>query len=517
MFRFNPQKKISHQYSNHICHTVPINFIQSVLKKYNMIRVRSTPAVYSPDVDDRAVMYSNKGKKSNGGVIAAIICGVVLIALLGVTVGLLAHKKKTCHRRANNMEFVRNQYITLAKISLGPLAESVSDDDLEHVGRLLHGKNVRSGASAFRAHNLSKDDARSLLSQARAHRAGGMGGNALKHSPTAISGNTSVHSCKNGGHSKENETSVLTKAFQGGMDVPPCQFNIPVDAPSRSGMTGAPLTADKMSALGDAAARRAQHAMIKHTPGDCKGTGSSKSMLETMQEVSDAETGRVFAGKLPAEYGVDKTAAAIAAVGGKYGPSNELQPANYEPNPEPGTLYDGNKTFSGSHFVQAGTAQNVSDVGQSSSAVLSAVGDIQITDALAGEEVARHQKAFDLSSKLPGSALLTGDAAEQHANNSKNLQLLAKANPEIAGQLLMNAGSVGRVNAASMLQAHLNVAAQRPLDANPVFRTWNFPTTLGYNPIGGVPRATPVATSYVGNTFNVPQTYFDAYRQSSCS
>lgn len=486
-----------------------------------MIRIRSTPDTYSQSVQEHTESYSRNGKKSNGGIIAAVVCGIVLVALLGVMIGLLARRKTKCHKKEINVDFIRNQYITLAKMSLGPLAESVSDDELEHVGRLLHGQNVRSGTSAFRAHSLSKEDAKNLLNSARANRAGGMGNNTLQkqqqqqHTPL-MPNNAGSPSCNNGGYSKEKETAVLTKAFQGGMDIPPCQFNIPVDAPTRSGTGGVPLTADKMSALGDAAARRAQHEMIKSTPGDCKRSGSSKSMLETMQEVSDAETGRVFAGKLPAEYGVDKMEAAISAVGGKYGPSKELQPANYEANPTPGTLYDGNKSFAGNRFVQSGTSQNVSNVGQSSSAVLSAVGDIQITDALAGDEVARHQKAFDLSSKLPGSSLLTGDAAEQHATNSKNLQLLAKANPEIAGQLLMNAGSVGRVNAASMLQAHLNVAAQRPLDANPVFRTWNFPVNA-YNPVGGVPRAAPMATSYAGNTFNVPQTYFDAYRQSSCS
>jgi len=64
-----------------------------------------------------------------------------------------------------------------------------------------------------------------------------------------------------------------------------------------------------------------------------------------------------------------------------------------------------------------------------------------------------------------------------------------------------------------MLRAHLNVASNYPVDANPTFRTWNAPTGM-YQRLG---RAIPMATDYSGSTFGVPQTYFDAWRQSQCS
>jgi hypothetical protein len=202
-------------------------------------------------------------------------------------------------------------------------------------------------------------------------------------------------------------------------------------------------------------------------------------------------------------------------VGGAYGAGPNLEPANYSANPTPGMLYDGNLTFSGSKFVQPGTTNNVADAGQSSSAVLSG-NDVQVDLALTGDDAARHNKAFDLSSKLPGSALLTGDQAELNAQNSKNLQLLAKANPEQAAQLLLNSGSLGRINAASMLNAHLGAsAATYSVMANPVFRTWNSKVDMYQRPGPGL--AVPTATTYNGTTMGVPQTYFDAWRQTQCS
>jgi len=487
-----------------------------------MLRARS------PEV---AVPVLVQSKKKNGtGIAVAIVCGVILVALLGVTIGLLVKNKNGGCGKGKDNTYVKNQYIKLAKMSLGSMAEGVSEDSLERAGMALHNANVRAGRSGFHVTSLSNDQARALLAQT----SGSAGNAAVKagtsHAAMAPRPPASAHPKPHAhpmphahGNPKGAETQALTKAFQGGLDNPPCQFNIPVDGPG-----GAPLTAQQMSPLGYAHTRKAQHAMLKTTPSDCPnetrggsgyggyGVDGKQSMMEAMQTTADATTGKVFAGKLPAEYAVDKTAAAIAAVGGAYGPGPNLEAANYTPNSTPGMLFDGNLTFAGSRFVQPGTTNNVADAGQSSSAVLSG-NDIQVDLALTGEDAARHAKAFDLSSKLPGSALLTGDQAELSAQNSKNLQLLAKANPEQAAQLLLNAGQVGRVNAASMLNAHLGAsAATYSVMAEPVFRTWNFRTS-SYTMPGGVGLAVPTATTYDGATMGVPSPFFDAWRQTQCS
>lgn len=466
-------------------------------------------------------------KKKNGtGIAIAIVCGVILVALLGVTIGLLVKNKNgRCGKGGcggHDNVYIKNQYVKLAKMSLGSMAEGVSEGTLERAGKALHNANVRGGRSGFHVSSLSPDQARAILNQASNGQTVAAGGSVKTMTPPSAHG--SPHGSAHPAHqmgvagTKTHETQALTNAFQGGLDQPPCQFNIPVDGPG-----GAPLTAQQISPLGYAHNRKAQHAMLKTTPSDCAhekrggagyGADGKMSMMEAMQTTADATTGKVFAGKLPAEYAVDKTAAAIAAVGGAYGASPSLEPADYVANSTPGMLFDGNLTFAGSKFVAPGSTSNVADAGQSSSHVLSGEG-VNVDAALTAEEGARHSKAFDLSSKLPGSALLTGQAAETHANNSKNLQLMAKANPEVAAQLLLNAGNLGRINAASMLQAHLgSSAATYSVNANPVYRTFNYQPL---NLIRGVGTAVPTATSISGNTFNVPQTYYDAWRQTQCS
>jgi hypothetical protein len=453
-------------------------------------------------------------KKKNGtGIAIAIVCGVILVALLGVTIGLLVKNKNNgCKFGGHGNIYVKDQYVKLAKMSLGSMAEGVSDETLERAGKALHNANIRSGRSGFHVSSLSPDQARAILSQATANQAVKAGASHAALPPRHAS--PTVHTVNR----KAAETAALTKAFQGGIDNPPCQFNIPVD-----GAGGAPLTAQQISPLGYAHTRKAQDAMLNTTPADCTyhlatragyGADGKMSMMEAMQTTADATTGKVFAGKLPAEYAVDKTAAAIASVGGAYGAGPNLEPADYVANSTPGMLFDGNLTFAGSKFVQPGSTSNVADAGQSSSAVLAGDG-VNVDTALTAEDGARHAKAFDLSSKLPGSALLTGDAANLHAENSKNLQLMAKANPEVAAQLLLNSGSLGRINAASMLQAHLGAsAATYAVNAEPVYRTWNFQP---HNLIRGLGTAVPVATTVSGNTFGVPTTYFDAWRQTQCS
>lgn len=311
-----------------------------------------------------------------------------------------------------------------------------------------------------------------------------------------------------------SEQAALTAAFQYGMKTPPCGFNVPVDGAPGSAASGKPLTALAMSPGDYAMARAAQSQMIASTGPDCLNPAlrtdvhDPRTGMSTLQTMNAAAAGAApQAGMSLGQAALAKTDAALAAVGGhRYGgPAPVLGSANdtYTNTMRHGMLADGNDVF-GNTSVQTAETPMGAALG----------GDVSATAAMPAEDAKKFNAAFNLDNKMGDMSKLSGPDLAKHRAHNKALHQMAKANPDMAGALLLNAGSTLQPSQATMQSAWLNAGKMRYSQiSRPATRTLNMPISAAQRPS----LAVPVPSNVTGNTFNVSSPYFDQFRANACS
>lgn len=406
------------------------------------------------------VSVSKQGK--NGGMVAlAVVLAVVFVVLLGVTIGLVVrNKKRCCGGRSDDGCYAG--------------ASPKSLDRKKHPNHQKAGAAVAPVAPSMR----------------------------LGSTPPPTRTMT--------------EQESLTRAFEYGMSKPPCSFNQAVDAPPGGAALGKPLLAQNMSPMDYAMARTAQGKMIESAGPDCRhkelrtdlgyGPNGDLSTLQAMNMAAGAAQVNPQAGNTS----VQRTAAALNAVGAGHlgGPSKQLATANEQNyTTKPGMLADGNQVFGATPTHNAATTH----------AEAFGHGGPDPTLAMADEDASKFAHTFDMTAKVGEKSQLNSQDAEAHRQNNKALAHLSKSNPELAGQLLLNAGSsVHNPTLGSMQNAWRNFGSMRyGAVATPAFRTMNIPIDAARR----MPRAAPVpsSASVTGTTMNMPTSFFDAWRSNTCS